>query len=264
MAASQRDNAQIVSVLLDAGAALELTSRDGRTALAIAAQNNSLDCVAVLLAKGARPNGACAPSPQVRPMEELRTPVRALVHRPHCSSLSDADPANPDHAPPATSDPVKPSQSPLEGPTPALTQSFPVSDGASSLLDDCSSSRTSADQCSPVVLAARRGHTAVLELLVRRGADVNPCLDDGRPLLLACIDGLGVTPTSTGAASRVYVRPEVVSVLLALGADPYIGVAGPMSRTPAAELASSPDKGLQRVWAEFLAAGGRASERALQ
>ena len=270
MAASQRDHVEVVTALLGAGGKLELLSSDGRTALAIAAQYGAVDSIRALLARGANPNGGCAAPPRRLLLEggvpntPERIPCAAGATRSHghghgCSALPDSlsvdDPGNPDHAGPApavvSSSPADPTKPCLA--SPAVKPSSTTEVDAVPVLADCS--RYATDQACPVVLAARRGHIAALRLLVRHGADPNPRLKDGRPLLLACVDGF-----STGT-SRVLVRSEVVAALLTLGANPatpsipegFGSVDEEVSRCPAAILSATTDRALQRVWAEFQA-----------
>lgn len=292
MAAAQRDHAQVVAALVDAGAALELTSSDARTALAIAAQYNAVESVSELLKRGANPNGACcSPAAAVAaagslehdgapedPAAARATPARQL-HR-----LTEArggraagvggdvdDPGVPELPMAATgvalADPLQPNATSLSSTAPPP----PVS-GSSVQSGSCiapSADAPAADSASPMVLAARRGHVEVLRALARGGADVNPRLADGRPLLLAAIDGFSTAPGAVPArvGRRYIVRPEVVAALLALGANPLEGVAeaadaevGSAStrrfRSPATELSGTADRGLQRVWAEHGASRG--------
>ena len=286
MAAAQRDHARVVAALLDAGADPELAAHDGRTALAVAARYNALSCVLELLARGVNPNGACAPPPRLvtatagislgiapRPIDDpgaacAATPSRALRAGRGGGGGSigdDDDPGNPDVRASGTaprtmvasdsspSDPTKPVvRSPV---TPDLQVDFAAQDG--------DYVAASADLASPIVLAARRGHTEIMRELVRCGADANIRLTDGRPLLLAALDGFGAltddaVPPAGGA--RALVRPEVVATLLDLGADPHaranctcrstVQGAEVAERTAAALLSATSDRGLARVWAE--------------
>lgn len=297
MAAAQRDHVGVVAALIEAGATLELAASDSRTALAIAAQYNALESALELLKRGANPNGACfsgsaaASGPSEHSGSERSedpaaraTPARQHQHlsetpigRAAGVSAEVDDPGNPDLPTTAAAEIslTKSTTSRLSHAAPTLHNS-----GGAQRTGDSSSSilaptvAPAADNASPVVLAARRGHVEMLRVLVRGGADVNPRLADGRPLLLAAIDGFAGTPGAAApparGGQRCIVRPEVVAALLGLGANPLEGVEGPEApdseaasvasfrrlRTPASELSGTTDRGLQRVWDEHRASRG--------
>ena len=107
----------------------------------------------------------------------------------------------------------------------------------------------------PLVVAARKGHVAVMRRLLQNMHvhERDVVLNDGRSLLLACIQGF------KDSHGRLLIRPDVLSTLLMSGADPHaacsiVGSGGAdviTTVTPLAAARASHHRGVQRVFAAW-------------
>ena len=193
--AAHHDRLEIAGLLLDAGAEVDATNRYGVTPLALASVNGSTTMIARLLDAGADPN---LPNP------EGETPLMTAARTGNAGSIETL------LAHGADVDAVEA----WRGQTALMWAAAQNQVGAVAALlaAGADPNARSARSFTPVLFAAREGHVAVLDTLVRAGADVDDALQ---------ANGMSALVLAVYNAQYDFAR-----ALLDLGADPDAAVNG--------------------------------------